>query len=285
MDEKQKKIFACIDGSQDTFSVCDWAKWSSEQLQKPIVLVHGIERADENDEIDYSGHIGLGSREHLLEELVKLDAKRGKLAKEQGKIVLSEAEKYLKKKGAKNVSTMLRHGSLLECLEDLKNDAQLIVIGHQGTQHQGETKHMIGSQVENVIRGLEVPIAVVQPPFKAPTDVLLAYDGSTTAQKALDLVLRTGLLSTRTCHLLYVGEDNQNLFGEARRRLENAGHNVVQATRKGEVTKEILYYCAETNCGLIVMGAYGHSRIRQFLVGSNTTNLLIHTKVPLVLLR
>jgi nucleotide-binding universal stress UspA family protein len=33
------------------------------------------------------------------------------------------------------------------------------------------------------------------------------------------------------------------------------------------------------------MGAYGHSRIRQFLVGSTTTTMLKTAKKPLVILR
>ncbi|TNC83211.1 MAG: hypothetical protein CSH37_15560 [Thalassolituus sp.] len=36
---------------------------------------------------------------------------------------------------------------------------------------------------------------------------------------------------------------------------------------------------------LIVMGAYGHSRIRQFFVGSHTRNMVSHSKVPILLLR
>jgi nucleotide-binding universal stress UspA family protein len=36
----------------------------------------------------------------------------------------------------------------------------------------------------------------------------------------------------------------------------------------------------------VVMGAYGHSTIRQFLVGSTTTKMMQHTTdVPLLLLR
>jgi nucleotide-binding universal stress UspA family protein len=33
------------------------------------------------------------------------------------------------------------------------------------------------------------------------------------------------------------------------------------------------------------MGAYGHSRIRQFFVGSTTTEILARTSRPLLLLR
>jgi len=36
---------------------------------------------------------------------------------------------------------------------------------------------------------------------------------------------------------------------------------------------------------MIIMGAYGHSRIRQFFVGSTTTQMLARTTRPLLLLR
>ena len=36
---------------------------------------------------------------------------------------------------------------------------------------------------------------------------------------------------------------------------------------------------------LKVMGAYGHSRIRDFIVGSNTTKMLATSTVPVLILR
>jgi len=37
--------------------------------------------------------------------------------------------------------------------------------------------------------------------------------------------------------------------------------------------------------GLLVMGAYGHSRIRQLIVGSTTSTLLRRSEVPVLILR
>ncbi|MFS1903256.1 universal stress protein [Vibrio lentus] len=36
---------------------------------------------------------------------------------------------------------------------------------------------------------------------------------------------------------------------------------------------------------MMVMGAYGHSQLRQFFVGSNTTKVLSNSAVPLLLIR
>ena len=44
-------------------------------------------------------------------------------------------------------------------------------------------------------------------------------------------------------------------------------------------------YQEEHDIDILVMGAYGHSRIRQFLVGSTTTTMLKTAKKPLVVLR
>jgi nucleotide-binding universal stress UspA family protein len=35
----------------------------------------------------------------------------------------------------------------------------------------------------------------------------------------------------------------------------------------------------------MIMGAYGHSRIRQLLIGSTTTEMMRKSKIPLLLLR
>ena len=37
--------------------------------------------------------------------------------------------------------------------------------------------------------------------------------------------------------------------------------------------------------GMVVMGAYGHSRIRSLVIGSTTTEMVRSCKVPVVLMR
>ena len=44
-------------------------------------------------------------------------------------------------------------------------------------------------------------------------------------------------------------------------------------------------YIKVYSADLLVMGAYGHSRIRQFIVGSTTTTLLRTSTVPVLVLR
>jgi hypothetical protein len=72
---------------------------------------------------------------------------------------------------------------------------------------------------------------------------------------------------------------------EAEQRLVKGGHQVHLAIRAGEVEPTLHAYQLEQGIDLLVMGAYGHSRIRQFLVGSTTSHLLRTSTSPLLILR
>jgi nucleotide-binding universal stress UspA family protein len=60
---------------------------------------------------------------------------------------------------------------------------------------------------------------------------------------------------------------------------------IILAIRSGEVEQVLHKYQDEHNIDLLVMGAYGHSKIRRFLLGSTTTKMLKTAKKPLVILR
>jgi nucleotide-binding universal stress UspA family protein len=47
--------------------------------------------------------------------------------------------------------------------------------------------------------------------------------------------------------------------------------------------ERILQVAQALSAGIIVMGAYGKPRVREFLFGSVTQSILHHTKVPLFL--
>ncbi len=81
-------VLACIDGSQYSAAVCDYAAWISLGLEAPLTLLHNIEHSANVTSPDLSGTIGLGSQEALLEELTSIEAQRSRLLLEQGKLLL-----------------------------------------------------------------------------------------------------------------------------------------------------------------------------------------------------
>ncbi|WP_278398792.1 universal stress protein [Stutzerimonas kunmingensis] len=280
-------VMACIDGSPQAAAVCDCSAWASKRLDAPLTLLHVLDRQQYPVSGDLSGIIGLGSREFLLQELATLDEKRAKLALEEGRMMLDSARQRAISAGVAQPECRQRHGDLVESLRDLQDETRLLVIGRQG-EDSGDAIQHIGSQLENVIRTMQRPILVAPGDFSAPQSVMLAFDGSATSRKGLEMLAGSPLFKGMPIHLVMVAADtadNQAQLENARGVLTAAGFNVEIAIRAGEVEPTLHAYQAEHGIDLLVMGAYGHSRIRQFFVGSTTTNMIRTTSTPLLLLR
>ncbi|WP_312340771.1 universal stress protein [Stutzerimonas nitrititolerans] len=280
------QVMACIDGSTQAAAVCDCAVWASQRLGSPLSLLHVLDQQRYPLSGDFSGIIGLGSREFLLEELASLDEKRNKLALEEGRMMLDAARQRAVKAGVEP-TLRHRHGDLVESLRELEGDIRLLVIGKQG-EDSGSEVQLIGSQLESVIRTMHRPILVTPADFRAPASAMLAFDASATSRKGVGMLVASPLLKGMPIHLVTVSSDTHEAraaLDAARDKLADAGFEVHVAILEGEVEARLRDYQAEHAIELLVMGAYGHSRIRQFFVGSTTTNMLRSATTPLLLLR
>jgi len=278
------RIIGCIDGSASAVAVCDWAAWSSVRMAAPITLLHVLDKPTAVTAPDLSGAIGLGAREDLLEQLTRLDEQREKIALQHGKHLLATARQRVEAAGALDVDTRQRHGHLVETLAELEPETRLLVIGRQGEQSQRHAEQ-IGSQLESVIRSVHCPVLVALPGFRAPKQFLLAYDGSSTAHTALERVIASPLLQGLTCHLVMVGATQQARLESAAALLQQAGFATVVKCLPGDDVAALADYADGNAIDLLIMGAYGHSRIRRFFIGSNTATLLHRTRIPLLILR
>lgn len=280
-------VVACIDGSRSATAVCDYAAWASLRLDAPLMLFHVLDQMRYPTEPDLAGSIGLGSREHLLEELAELDQKRSRIALDQGRHMLEAAAVRVREDGVETIQQRQRHGDLAESLLDVEPEIRLLVMGLHGESSSDRDIH-IGSQLETVIRTLHRPILLVPDAFSPPRNAMLAFDGSDTVKRGVDLLSNSPIFRDFPLHLVMAGtesDDNWAQLREAGQKLTAAGCEVHLAIRAGDVEKTLHAYQEEQGIDLLVMGAYGHSRIRQFLVGSTTTNMLKTSRSPLVILR
>ncbi len=281
------QVTACIDGSAISTAVCDSAAWASRILDAPLNFLHVLEKSLSPVKEDLSGAIGFGSREHLLDELTELDEKRNKLAVEHGKLLLDDAKTRAEAAGAVVVSGEQRHDQLLQALLDCEERTRLYVIGRLGDDHELQTQ-TIGSHIENVVRSIHTPILMATGTFSTPSNYMLAYDGSETADKAIERVANSPLLSSLPGHVVMVGNDtpeHRQRLDHACELLANKGHQVQPHLLQGNVIESLLDFQNRFGIELKVMGAYGHSRIREFIVGSNTTKMLATSTVPVLILR
>ena len=174
-------------------------------------------------------------------------------------------------------------GTEAETETEFENDTRLVVLGRQGEAHEG-FEDAIGSHIEGVIRTLQKPVLVVAENFAIPEEFMIAFDGSRTAQKVLNLVADSPLMRELKCHLVMVDGDS-DLLTNASSRLTRIGFEVEIARPSGSVVSALVRYQKQHAIDLTIMGAYGHSRIRQFFVGSQTTAMLQKSVTPLLFLR
>lgn len=280
-------VMACIDGSGHAMAVCDYAAWASQRLDAPLTFLHVLDNHPPPDEGNLSGNIGLGSREHLLEELAMLDERRAKLAQEQGRVMLEAARERAIEDGIAEPHTRQRNGELVETLSELESETRLLVIGKRGESAHLASEHL-GSNLERVVRALHRPILMVPETFRAPERVMIAFDGSKTMHKGIEMIAASPLFKGIVCHVVLVGADVTDLRTQcdwALDTLNNAGLEAHGEIRAGDVESTLHEYCREHAIDLLVMGAYGHSRIRHLLVGSTTTAMLRSADIAQLLLR
>jgi nucleotide-binding universal stress UspA family protein len=282
-----KKVLACIDASPYAEAVCDYAVWAAKKLDVAMSVVHVLDKAQHTQTPDLSGSIGLGSQELLLQQLAELDEKHSKLAMERGRSILDAAKARAEQAGVKAVDERLRHGQLVETLTELEEETRLLVIGKRGFSSAEAHGHM-GLHVERVIRSLHKPILLTQQSYKAPQRIMLAYDGSATALKGLEMLAGSPLCRGLPVHLVMAGADTEAARAQmdsGAQILRNAGFDTKVAIVSGEPETVLHQYQQEQVIDLMVMGAYGHSRIRQFIVGSTTTAMICKAKCSLLILR
>lgn len=283
------KVYACIDGLANTACVIDWAAWSALRLDAPLELLHVLERSPVPPLItDYSGAIGLGAQEALLVELSELDAQRGKLAQEAGRQLMAEARLRAAAAGVERLDARLRHGELLDSVLEMEADARLFVMGEH-YHASGSSKIHLDHHVERVIRAVKRPVLVSTGAlFEAPTRFVIAFDGSPTGRKTIDTVARSPMLKGLPVVVAMAGADTalaRQQLEDARLVLAAAGFDASVECLPGEPEEVLPAFVKAQGASLLVMGAYGHSRIRQLIVGSTTTTLLRLSEVPVLILR
>lgn len=282
-------VYACIDGLATTHAVVDGACWVAQRLQAPMALLHALERPEPMPPVgDYSGVIGMGAQDVLLQRLNTLDEERTQVAQQAARRMLTEAQTHAVAAGVPSPQVLLHHGELTDVLLEHEPSARLFVLGRQH-RATAARKLRLDYRVESVIRSVRQPVLVMTAPdFAAPTGFVVAFDGSDTARRAVHAVARSPLLRGMHGLLALAGEPTLEMLQalqEAQEHLEHAGFEVTTQIVPGVPEQALPDLLQARGNMLLVLGAYGHSRIRQLIVGSTTTALLRLCTVPVLVLR
>ncbi len=283
------QIYACIDGMPAAASVVDWSSWAARRLGVPLHLLHVLDEPVAVPPVgDFSGALGFGTQEMLQQQLTALDEKRSAIDREAGRHVLESACARATEQGVADVAQGMPYGELVDVLLGLQDSTRLVVLGDH---YRASTPRAVyfSPHVERVVRSLKRPVMVTtEAPFVAPERFVVAFDGSETARKTLDVVAASPLLQGLPALIAMAAPDiaqaHQQLQ-EAQAVLQTAGFAVQTALLPGDPEQALPELLQAQGNAVLVMGAYGHSRIRQLILGSTTTALLRLSPVPVFVLR
>ena len=275
------RVIACIDSSPCIEAVAEAAAWVAKQTQRELVLLQILDYYPASYHLgEISGVIGFESNAMLLKELAELEQKQSELALDYSNNLLKHISELIEKRYGLTSTKIQEKGDFLEQSFNILKENDVVIIGRVG-ERAVEKNKPIGSNVENFIRGANCTVITVGEHFEPPKRFIFAYEYSPTCQKILQRIAQSDLLKTLQCHLLYVG-DHPEMLTEPEKYLKDAGIEVVPVYRYGDVAQNILEYQAEHKIQLIVLGAFSHSKIHQFFLGSITTTIFRNANVPLL---
>lgn len=172
-------------------------------------------------------------------------------------------------------------GGLLRMIET----CDLVVTGRDVEFHL-EAVEGVTPLVHHIIAKGCRPVVVSGPQWIEKGPVLVAYDGSAPAAKALQVAALMGIFGSSGAHILSIAREQSAALSVAERARSFLAPHGVDADLEAIATAEnaadvLLRRASETGARLLVMGAFGHRGFREILFGSTTRHLFDNAPVPL----
>jgi nucleotide-binding universal stress UspA family protein len=222
--------------------------------------------------------------------MIELKARRdaARLAAEQQRVQKVQRE-FLNSCTASGVDAdvAVLQGEPVRSVREVSALHDAVVIGRDSDLH-GEASDGSADTVCGLLKATARPLFVVPPAGDArtSTDILIAYDASIPSARTLQIFALLRLANGVKCTVLSVDRSRENAVRaaqEAGSYLSLFGHvptltPIASGADPADVAAE---FVATEKPGIMVMGAYGHTGLKERLLGSFTTKMLARCAAPL----
>ncbi|MCK9226043.1 MAG: universal stress protein [Candidatus Muirbacterium halophilum] len=205
-----------------------------------------------------------------------------------GKEILKKAGDDCKKNNIESVC-FIREGILAEEIIDLSSENDLIIMGRYGVGVE-HSNYLLGSAVEEVARMANKPLIISSEQINGIENIALAFDNSEFANKTLRLAFWMKKVWKKELKFeifsVVDNVDEADKMEEIIKGLISEHEDFSAKVLLSDSTEEmILSYIKENPIDLLMMGAYGHSRIRELILGSTTSSVIRKIGIPVLLNR
>lgn len=276
-----KNILIPLDGSAHSKSAMDYGLWLAEKFNGTLFGQHVIDTVSIEGTFfhDISGSLG-------FEPYLDFPTKMREVLEERGKAILEEFSQRCQQKAIRH-ETFLDMGIIPNEICERSKVADLVVLGHRGINEEFSTG-LLGSTAESVTRKCPRPVLVSTRGFKEIERPLLAYDGSQRASSAMESAAEFCSRLRLPLTVLHVPKEEkagERVLQEARSYLASYGIESRYELARGYPEQKIVDYLVNFNYDLLFIGAYGHRRIIEMVLGSTTEYVLRKSPAPVFLNR
>jgi len=139
-----------------------------------------------------------------------------------------------------------------------------------------------------ILRATPRPVVAVPTQAAPGKSIVIAYDGSLPAARALQSFEASGLAVKHPLYVVSIDEDPEEAARQGGRAIDFlARHDLAAKLHVVPCTatqsKHLMDTAQSLNAGLLVMGAHGRPRIVEFFLGSVTQAVLTECPIPLFL--
>lgn len=277
-----KTILVGIDGSEHARTATNYALWLAARLDGRAVGLHVVDIVSIEGSFfhDISGSLG-------FEPYLDFSSKMRGVLQERGKTLL-EAFAELATQQHVRADTVLGMGIVANEIVERARTADLVVIGRRGLNERFSTG-LLGGTGESVTRRCPKPVLITPLEFREIQRPVLAYDGSARAASAMQYAAEFCATLGLPLTVLTVNRDEEQgrrILNEASSYL--APYNIkaeFELQQTGNAPERIANFIRERNYDLLFIGAYGHSRIIEMVLGSTTEYVLRNADCPVFLYR
>jgi len=169
-------------------------------------------------------------------------------------------------------------GDPMETLFRAAELRDLVISGHD-TAFYHSMKQSLSSTLQKLLSNTPRPVIVCPDHEVDVREIMIAYDGSLSSVRAIQLFALLGLKQRRRAHVVSIDADEEL----ATRKADNAANYLRSHLYEVEpcpiATKDypidvLTHEINRRSVGMLVMGAYGHRGIKDFLFGSTTAKLV-----------
>ncbi len=205
------------------------------------------------------------------------------ILEEKGRAALEDFRQRCEKSGVP-FHPMQTTGAVAHSIIEQSELADLVVMG-RGGERGDRLGGIIGSTTETVVRHAQCPVIVTGRREAKIQRFVVAYDGSPHARHALQFATAIGEAWLVPFEVIVVSKDGDSVVADARGYLQAHDLQVEYTVREGDPRDVIVDFARERQADLLVMGAFGHSKVRELLLGSTTQYVINHAPCPVLLAR